>query len=116
MRGRYWIVRGLDTACRVVDDVAYRPAVVRPVGVLGRIPNPVGVGHDLLQGERGGLRRGSGGQRRQRQEETDCVIAYLRGRADLSFGALLEPRDVFYKRLGMIAITIAGTNPIFTSG
>ena len=29
MRGRYWIVRGLDTACRVVDDVAYRPAVVR---------------------------------------------------------------------------------------
>ena len=34
------------------------------------------------------------------------VIAYLRGRAELSFGALLQPRDVFYKRLGMIAITI----------
>jgi hypothetical protein len=35
------------------------------------------------------------------------VVAYMRGRADLSFGALLQPRDVFYKRLGMMAITIA---------
>src|SRR4051812_43067180 len=35
------------------------------------------------------------------------AVAYLRGRADLSFGALLQPRDVFYKRLGMMAITIA---------
>jgi hypothetical protein len=35
------------------------------------------------------------------------AIAYARGRADFSFGALLQPRDVFYKRLGMIAITIA---------
>ena len=34
------------------------------------------------------------------------AVAYMRGRADLSFGALLEPRDVFYKRLGMLAITI----------
>lgn len=34
-------------------------------------------------------------------------IAYVRGRADFSFGALLQPRDVLYKRLGMMAITIA---------
>ena len=35
------------------------------------------------------------------------AIAYKRGRADLSFGTLLQPRDVLYKRLGMVAITIA---------
>ena len=35
------------------------------------------------------------------------AIAYTRGRADLSFGTLLQPRDVLYKRLGMMAITIA---------
>jgi hypothetical protein len=34
-------------------------------------------------------------------------IAYVRGRADFSFGGLLQPRDVLYKRLGMMAITIA---------
>lgn len=34
-------------------------------------------------------------------------IAYVRGRADFSFGTLLQPRDVLYKRLGMMAITIA---------
>ncbi|HWI79536.1 MAG TPA: hypothetical protein VNS31_10085 [Ramlibacter sp.] len=34
-------------------------------------------------------------------------IAYLRGRADFSFATLLQPKDVFYKRLGMMAITIA---------
>jgi hypothetical protein len=35
------------------------------------------------------------------------ALAYLRGRADFSFGTLLQPRDVLYKRLGMLAITIA---------
>jgi hypothetical protein len=35
------------------------------------------------------------------------VIAYVRGRADLSFAPLVQPRDVFYKRLGMMGITIA---------
>jgi hypothetical protein len=35
------------------------------------------------------------------------AIAYLRGRADFSFAPLWQPRDVFYKRLGMMAITIA---------
>lgn len=34
-------------------------------------------------------------------------IAYVRGRADFSFAPLLQPRDVLYKRLGMMAITIA---------
>ena len=34
-------------------------------------------------------------------------IAYARGRADFSFGNLLQPYDVLYKRLGMLAITIA---------
>jgi len=29
MRGRYWIVKGLDSACGLVDAVVYRPAVVR---------------------------------------------------------------------------------------
>ena len=29
MRWKYGIVKGLETACRRVDDVAYRPAVVR---------------------------------------------------------------------------------------
>jgi hypothetical protein len=33
-------------------------------------------------------------------------IAYMRSRADFGFGTLLQPRDVFYKRLGMMAITI----------
>jgi hypothetical protein len=34
-------------------------------------------------------------------------IAYARGRANFSFGSLLRPSDVLYKRLGMMAITIA---------
>jgi hypothetical protein len=34
------------------------------------------------------------------------AVAFVRGRADLSFGSLLQPREVFYKRLGMLAITI----------
>jgi hypothetical protein len=35
------------------------------------------------------------------------AIAFKRGRADFSFAPLLAPRDVLYKRLGMMAITIA---------
>lgn len=34
-------------------------------------------------------------------------IAYVRGRADFSFGTLLQPADVLRKRIGMLAITIA---------
>ena len=34
-------------------------------------------------------------------------IAYVRGRADFSFGTLLQPSDITRKRIGMLAITIA---------
>jgi hypothetical protein len=34
-------------------------------------------------------------------------MAYARGKANFSFGTLLSPADVTYKRLGMLAITIA---------
>jgi hypothetical protein len=34
-------------------------------------------------------------------------LALARGKADRGFGELFKPRDVLYKRLGMLAITIA---------
>ena len=58
----------------VVDGAA----VVGPVGVLGRVPEPVGVGHDLFEGDRAWLggRCGLGGPGRSRaqgesQQETE---------------------------------------------
>jgi hypothetical protein len=34
-------------------------------------------------------------------------VAYVRGRADFSFGTLLSPPDIARKRVGMLAVTIA---------
>ena len=35
------------------------------------------------------------------------VVQLVRGRADLGFGPLFEPRDVLGRRLGMVVVTIA---------
>jgi hypothetical protein len=35
------------------------------------------------------------------------AIAYMRGRADFSFGTLVSPADITRKRIGLLAITIA---------